>query len=93
MKFPEFFKNDLYLAGESYAGIYVPWLALKIDQYNELETKNDFNLKGFMVGNGCTDWSIDTIPATIDMIYQHHIISEEQYYNYTECLKKYPNFM
>lgn len=69
MKFPEFFKNDLYLAGESYAGIYVPWLALKIDQYNEQETKNDFNLKGFMVGNGCTDWSIDTLPATIDMLY------------------------
>jgi serine carboxypeptidase-like clade II len=84
MKFPEFSKNDLYLSGESYAGIYVPYLALKIDQYNEKETQNQINLKGIIVGNGCTDFSKDCLPSSIDMVYQHHILSDEMYSAYTE---------
>ena len=27
VKFPEFAKNDLWVSGESYAGVYVPYLS------------------------------------------------------------------
>lgn len=52
--------NELYIAGESYAGIYVPKLAEKLDDYI-VKNKDDPkvfkpNFKGFMVGNGVTDW-------------------------------------
>lgn len=33
MKFPELQANDLWLSGESYAGIYVPYLAKQIHDY------------------------------------------------------------
>ena len=38
-KFPQFAKNDLYLSGESYAGIYIPTLA------NVVMKDSNMNLK------------------------------------------------
>ncbi|VDQ01485.1 unnamed protein product [Trichobilharzia regenti] len=45
-KFPEYEKRDSYVAGESYAGVYVPTLALQVINSDK------FNLKGIAVGNG-----------------------------------------
>ena len=47
-----------------------------------------------MVGNGCTDWTKDTLPAMIDMLYQHHVISDDMYQAYSDtCLKNNPDYM
>lgn len=55
-KFPTYKKSDFYIAGESYAGVYVPTLAWEIVNYNKLpSTKAPIKLKGIMVGNACTD--------------------------------------
>jgi len=60
MKFPEYQQHDLYIAGESYAGVYVPYLALRIDEYNSNSTNTfKLNFQGFIVGNGVTDWEWD----------------------------------
>jgi len=34
VKFPEFVGRDLYISGESYGGIYVPYFAYRVHQYN-----------------------------------------------------------
>lgn len=58
LKFPEYLDRDLYIAGESYAGIYIPTLASKIIDYNLKPTNilvHRIKLVGLAIGNGCTD--------------------------------------
>lgn len=82
-KFPERKQNDLYLSGESYAGIYVPLLAYEIDRYNAkwIGSPNVFkpNLKGFMVGNAVTNWRYDTFPAYIETGFWHGLYDLDMY--------------
>ncbi|XP_055939275.1 lysosomal protective protein-like [Argiope bruennichi] len=49
-KFPEFKKNDFYITGESYGGIYIPTLSVRV-----LTGPANINFKGFAVGNGYLD--------------------------------------
>mmetsp|Transcript_41795 Transcript_41795/g.111392 ORF Transcript_41795/g.111392 Transcript_41795/m.111392 type:complete len:580 (-) Transcript_41795:623-2362(-) len=51
--FPEYKTNDLYLTGESYAGVYIPKLAQQVLADNEA-SDDPLNLKGFAVGDACT---------------------------------------
>lgn len=79
-RFPDYKANDFYLSGESYAGIYVPYLLKTIDTYNndpETAAAEKINLKGMMVGNGVTNWAYDTMPATIDMGYWRSILGQD----------------
>ena len=82
-KFPEFKNNELYISGESYAGVYVPYLAYFINKHNEENADDDAtfkpNLQGFAVGNGVTNWKYDTTAAFVDMAYWHSLMDEEMH--------------
>jgi len=49
--FPEYKSNDLYLTGESYAGVYIPLLAKRV---LEDPSVDPLSMKGFAVGDACT---------------------------------------
>jgi serine carboxypeptidase-like clade I len=49
-KFPEYKQNDLFITGESYAGVYIPTLAKEI-----LDNAPELPLRGLAVGDPCTD--------------------------------------
>lgn len=51
--YPELANNGFWIAGESYAGIYIPSLAYAIYQYSLTKPTTPINLKGILVGNGC----------------------------------------
>ncbi|EFA81762.1 peptidase S10 family protein [Heterostelium album PN500] len=53
--FPQYANNDFYVAGESYAGKYVPALGYYIIQQNKLNPSNFINLAGIAVGDGLCD--------------------------------------
>ncbi|PFH63382.1 hypothetical protein XA68_12346 [Ophiocordyceps unilateralis] len=50
-KFPEYAKQDFYIAGTSYSGHHVPVFAAEILS----QPDSDINLKGAIIGNGLTD--------------------------------------
>lgn len=82
-KFPEFKSTPLYIAGESYAGVYIPTLANEIIDFNLLNKDDQINLRGIMVGNGCTDPSECTVEAKkfpfykFEFLRNHNFISEK----------------
>lgn len=83
-KFPELQKNPLYISGESYAGIYVPMLVDRIDQYITNCTANKScafipNLKGMMVGNGVTDPRYDNPSQLVEMAFWYGILETKTY--------------
>ncbi|KAJ4421271.1 hypothetical protein N0V85_000256 [Neurospora sp. IMI 360204] len=50
-QFPEYAKQDFHIAGESYAGHYIPVFASEILSHKD----RNINLKSVLIGNGLTD--------------------------------------
>ncbi|CAO2043076.1 unnamed protein product [Urochloa humidicola] len=78
-KFPEFKSRDFYIAGESYAGHYVPQLAELIYDGNKGASKDRaINIKGFMIGNAVLNDATDQL-GMVEYAWSHAIISDELY--------------
>lgn len=79
-RFPQYKHRDFYIAGESYAGHYVPQLAKKINDHNKASSDSPVNLKGFIVGNAVTDNYYDSI-GTVSYWWTHSMISDTTYHS------------
>ncbi|GAA6008167.1 hypothetical protein JCM10207_007051 [Rhodosporidiobolus poonsookiae] len=69
--FPEFNTHDTYIAGESYAGQYIPYIASAILSSSRIATR----LKGLLIGNGWID-PYNQYPAYLDFALQAGVIKK-----------------
>lgn len=80
-RFPQYKSHDFFIAGESYAGHYVPQLAEAIYDGNKIVSKEKhINLKGFMIGNALLDDETDQ-QGMVDYAWDHAVISDRVYHN------------
>ncbi|GAV77987.1 Peptidase_S10 domain-containing protein [Cephalotus follicularis] len=88
-RFPEYKDREFYIAGESYAGHYVPQLAHTILYHNnDIKAKTTIiNLKGIIIGNAVINDETDNRGMYI-YYYTHALISDETAYK----IQKYCNF-
>ncbi|XP_022772836.1 serine carboxypeptidase II-3-like [Durio zibethinus] len=86
-RFPQYKTRDFFIAGESYAGHYVPQLAYYILSRNKNTNQTVINLKGIAIGNAWVDDGICT-KGLYDYLWTHALNSDET----NEGIKKYCNF-
>lgn len=77
-RFPQYKHRDFYIAGESYAGHYVPQLSQLVYQRNKGNQHPIINFKGFLVGNAVTDDYNDYV-GTFEYWWTHGLISDSTY--------------
>lgn len=68
----------------------------RIDEYNSKNAAaNDVykpNLKGFMVGNGVTNWKYDADPAFVEQAYWFGLVDDVLYHQMKTCNYEYYQF-
>ncbi len=99
--YPELASNDFFATGESYAGVLVPTLALRI-----LEARGKgadvsqapYNLAGFALGNDCPGNRVFTCTpysgwlgtkVSVDFLFRHGMLSEDYYMKIQELCKDF----
>lgn len=74
--FPEYEHDDLYIAGESFAGQHLPYIAKYILARNKLpDTKHQWMLKGMLIGNGWIS-PADQYEAYLDYAYDRGLVDK-----------------
>ncbi|KAH9758379.1 Carboxypeptidase [Citrus sinensis] len=81
-RFPEYKTRDFFIAGESYAGHYIPQLAQAILYNNQHDNQTIINLRGIAMGNALID--LETMmKGTVDFYWTHALMPDEIYYGVT----------
>ncbi|KAJ5995810.1 hypothetical protein N7481_002787 [Penicillium waksmanii] len=90
--FPEYENDDIYLAGESWAGQSIPYIAKAIQERNKaakLEGKSKWPLKGLLIGNGWISPK-DQYPSYFDFLEREALIEQgTDNYKKLDALNKY----
>ncbi|KAK2731947.1 Cell death protease [Myotisia sp. PD_48] len=77
--FPHFEGDDIYLAGESYAGQYIPYIAQYILRHNNKnsmkQNKRAWNLRGLLIGNGWIS-PVHQYPAYLSFAYKENLLQK-----------------
>ncbi|KAJ3317875.1 Cell death protease [Boothiomyces sp. JEL0866] len=87
--YPDLVNCELFLSGESFAGIWIPYFADAILKHNA-NSKEKYNLKGLIIGNGWMDPKFQ-YPAYLVYAQQHGLIKSKDLeiaQNYLDLCKK-----
>lgn len=88
-KFPSYLHKKFYIAGESYAGKYIPDLALRIHSHNlQASSTVKINMMGILIGNGVMDFTDGSLEKSVVQFYfDHNFIDPtlESYWS-TSCM-------
>ncbi|KAJ3299486.1 Cell death protease [Borealophlyctis nickersoniae] len=86
--FPEFRRSEIYIAGESFAGVFVPHIANGIVSGNEEgDFKPPLDIRGIAVGNGWMD-PARQYTSVIKFSKDHNIIGPGEYLTKAETYEK-----
>ena len=82
--FEELKQRPFYVSGESYAGVYIPFLTTHILK----DTSEDkINIKGVLIGNGLTDFDTDVERSMVEFGFNHGLLSYKVYKSFQKfCL-------
>ncbi|CAI7793423.1 unnamed protein product [Closterium sp. NIES-53] len=77
---PRFARREFYIAGESYAGHYIPQLAARIIEQNQIDggTRLNLDFSGIFLGNPFVNYAHDT-KGPIQFFYDHGMLSADLY--------------